>query len=393
MSKITRFVFGAYTLTVPAARAHEAMNVLIVNNIPFGKSREEGGGFAVCLTPRGFKKYLGICGGKLIFGEKVEKHGAAAVLHRYRLRAGVFLGLFIFLLSVSTSSFFIWDINVSGCVNVTADEIRERLSAYGVREGAFIPSLDTNDIASRVLLEAGNLSFLKINLRGTVASVEVRERSEGEGEAVLASPSNLVAKYSGQIERLEVLGGDVKVAYLQPVKKGELLVSGVIDSAALGYRLVRSRGKVFARVTLTYESKIPLEITEKTYTGAETSKKSIKFFSKTINFSKKTTALYEKYDTIVNEEKIYLFGKIELPIFILTITEREYRETERTLSESEALSRALAEIDEQSREELCGAEILSRSTTAESKDGELIVRVEVYCVLDIAEEVKIETDK
>ena len=77
----------------------------------------------------------------------------------------------------------------------------------------------------------------------------------------------------------------------------------------------------------------------------------------------------------------------------MTSTEHEYRETERTLSESEALSRALAEIDEQSREELCGAEILSRSTTAESKDGELIVRVEVYCVLDIAEEVKIETDK
>lgn len=391
MSNISRFIFGAYTLAVPEEQAHMAINVLITNDIPFGKSREEGGRVLLLLTPRGLRRYLGVTGG-FRFGERAFCHGLPELFRRYRLRAGVFIGMLIFISSVTLSSFFIWDVNVTGGVSITAEEMRERLSAYGVREGAFIPSLDMNEIASRILLEAGNISFLKINMRGTVANVELRERREGEKEDEGSAPSNLVARYSGQIERLEVMGGACKVEYLMPVKKGELLVSGIIDSAALGYRLVRSRGKVFARVTLAYESEIPLETAEKVYTGKETSKKSIKIFAKSLNISKKTSVPYEKYDTIINKEKIYLFGKIELPIFIATETAREYREEARTLTESEALARALADIDAKSRAELEGAEILSRTTETEMRGGALFVRTEVYCVLDIAEEVKIETD-
>jgi len=392
MSKFSRFVFGVYTLTLPEERAYEAMNVLIVNNIPFGKSRTDGDRVYVCLTPRGFRKYISVCGGTFLFGEKVLLHGMPELFRRYRLRMGIFLGMLIFITSVTLSSFFIWDINVSGNVGITAEEINERLAAYGVREGAFIPALDTNDIANRILLEAGNISFMKINMRGTVANVEIRERREGEAEEELSSPSNLVAKYPGQIERLEVMGGVAQVTYLQPVKKGELLVSGIIDSTALGYRLVRSRGKVLARITLVYESEIPLETAEKVYTGKETHKKSIKIFSKSFNLSKNTSVSYAKYDTIINKEKIYLFGKIELPIYVITETAREYNEISRTLSESEALARALAEIDEKSKAELAAAEILSRETNTEMRGSSLYVRTEVYCVTDIAEEVKIETD-
>ncbi len=391
MSKFSRFIFGAYTLAVPSEQAPRAMNVLITNNIPFGKSREEGGGVLILLSRRGLRRYLDVTGG-FLFGERAFCHGLPELFRRYRLRAGVFAGLLIFIASVTLSSFFIWDVNVTGNVSITAEEMQERLAAYGVREGAFIPALDMNDIASRILLEAGNISFLKINVHGTVARVELRERRESEKESELSSPSNLVARYSGQIERLEVMGGSCKVQYLTPVKKGELLVSGIIDSVPLGYRLVRSRGKVFARVTLSYESEIPLEITEKAYTGAEKSKKSIIFFAKSLNISKKTSVPYEKYDTIINKEKIYLFGKIELPIFAVTETYREYREVPRTLSESEARTRALAEIDEKSRAELAGAEILSRTVETEMREGSLFVRTEVYCILDIAEEVKIETD-
>ena len=222
--------------------------------------------------------------------------------------------------------------------------------------------------------------------------MEIRERREGEEQEEQASPSNLVAKYDGQIERLEVAGGVSKVAYLQPVKKGELLVSGIIDSAALGYRLVRARGKVLARITLAYESEIPLETSEKSYTGREIQKKSIKIFSKTINISKNTSVSYEKYDTIVNEEKIYLFGKIELPIYVITETHREYALAPRTLTEKEALEHALADISKQSEAELAGAEILSRTTETEMRGGALYVRTEIYCITDIAREVRIETN-
>ena len=173
MSKISRFIFGAYTLAVPSEQAPRAMNVLITNNIPFGKSREEGGGVLILLSRRGLRRYLDVTGG-FLFGERAFCHGLPELFRRYRLRAGVFAGLLIFIASVTLSSFFIWDVNVTGNVSITAEEMQERLAAYGVREGAFIPALDMNDIASRILLEAGNISFLKINVHGTVARVADR---------------------------------------------------------------------------------------------------------------------------------------------------------------------------------------------------------------------------
>ncbi len=392
MSKLTRFLFGAYTLKIPAERAHEVFNVLITNNIPFGKTKEKDGAISVCLSPKGYRRYKSICGEEARFGEKAEQTGAFAILRRYRLRFGMFAGMLIFALSVAVSTFFVWDINVTGNVSITEAEIMERLDAYGFRAGTFIPSADTEEICERILLEAGNISFMKINMRGTVASVEIRERREDAAAAEEESaPSNLVAKYDAQIERFEVSGGVPAVSYLQPVKKGDLLISGIIDSNALGYRLVRARGKVFARVTLAFEAFVNFETTQKTYTGKEISQKSIKIFAKSLNLSKNTIIPYEKYDTIVDEEKIYLFGVIELPIYRVTITYREYEDAPYTLTRDEAYTRACKALDEQTAGVLYEAEILSRSTALRENETGLGLYTEVYCIIDIAEEVKIST--
>jgi similar to stage IV sporulation protein len=205
----------------------------------------------------------------------------------------------------------------------------------------------------------------------------------------MTAPSNLVAQYDSQIERLEVLGGDIQVKYLQTVKKGELLVSGIIDSEALGYRLVRSRGKVFARTTLSFESQIPFEYTKKTYTGNEICKKSVIFFAKSFNLFKKSSIPYEKYDTIVSSEKLYLFGKIELPISVTTVRYVEYENVRITLSENDALKMALADIGAKSADTMAEAEILSKKTEVENTGSTLRVRTEIYCIIDIAREVAV----
>ena len=76
----------------------------------------------------------------------------------------------------------------------------------------------------------------------------------------------------------------------------------------------------------------------------------------------------------------------------MTVTHREYEDVPITLSENEALARALADISAQSSQTLAEAEILSRKTDVSNIGGALRVYTEIYCVLDIAEEVKIETN-
>ena len=75
------------------------------------------------------------------------------------------------------------------------------------------------------------------------------------------------------------------------------------------------------------------------------------------------------------------------------ITEKytEYEERTRTLSENEAYKLALKEIKEKSESELENAEILSRDTVMTNENGVLSLKVYVECILDIAEEIKIDT--
>lgn len=79
---------------------------------------------------------------------------------------------------IVTSSFFVWDITVTGTDKIPAKTITDALERHGVKLGAYIPSLDTEKIEQAMVLEVDGLSWITLNLRGTVASVEVRERSE-----------------------------------------------------------------------------------------------------------------------------------------------------------------------------------------------------------------------
>ena len=151
-------------------------------------------------------------------------------------RNGIFLLVF--------SSLFVWDITVSGNETIPESVILDAMEENGLRLGAFIPSLDTERIEGVVILEVDGISFISVNLRGTVANVELRERADNTEIVDIESPSNLVASRDGQISALEITGGVSKVKLGEIVKKGDLLASGVIDSAALGYRLVRARGSI-----------------------------------------------------------------------------------------------------------------------------------------------------
>jgi similar to stage IV sporulation protein len=222
--------------------------------------------------------------------------------------------------------------------------------------------------------------------------VEVRERLSETEIVDKQTPSNLIAAYDGQIEALQVTGGVCTVKIGDTVKKGTLLVSGVIDSRAFGYRLVRARGEVFARTTLTFQTEIPYENTEKVYTGRFFTKKSIKFFSKTIKLFGKDSISPTSCDKIETERRIYLFDTIKLPVFIRETRYAEYETVTKTLTESQALKKAYAEIRAMSEEILQDAEILGRHTYISENDGKLCMTQQIECMIDIAKEVRIRTD-
>ena len=366
------------------------LDLLTARNIPFHGQKNEEETFFVLLYPPHYKEYVRLRGKRRYRNEKRKRLGFLKLAERYRKRTGLAVGFFLALSLLILSSLFVWDITVEGTERISEQIILNALESRGLRLGAFVPSIDTEDAEEFLILDVDGLSFVSINCRGTVVQVEIREREKNTEIVDTQTPSNLIASADGQIEALRVTGGLITVKLGQTVKKGDLLVSGIIDSAALGYRLVRARGEVLARTTLSYRVEIPFETTEKVYTGKFFSQKSVKIFSKTIKLFRKDSICTSSCDKIESEKRIYLFGLIKLPIFITETEYAEYENVHKTLSQKEALAEAYRKLRELSENDLSGAEILGRYTSFNEDETSLTLTQQVECIINIAQEIKIE---
>lgn len=388
---ILGFFRGVYVITVAKSAADEVLDLLVGHNIPFHGQKFSETTLTFRLYPPYFKTYAHLRGEHRYEGEVRKRLGLGALFHRHRKRVGFFIGAAMAVILLAVSSLFVWDVRISGNERISADEIRAALSARGVEIGTFIPTLDKERAEGEIMLDIGELSWISINLRGTVALVEVHERKETAEVLDTQSPSNLIAAMDGQITALEVTGGQTIVRHGQVVRKGDLLVSGIIDSKALGYRLVRARGEIFASVTLTYDVEIPYEMEKKVYTGEFFTEKSVIFFAKAIKLFGKDSISPSSCDTIEVERRIYLFDRIALPVFIRETTHSVYEMQTVLLSEEEAIALAYEKLHALCDETLEDAEVLARRTNFNFGEDVLTLHEEVDCVLNIAEEVKIDT--
>ncbi len=392
MGKIYEYLRGSYTVTARAESVCRALNVLMKNNVPFYGVKAEGGGLVgFCLEPDAFRKYVALTAEMTIEDERVTRRGLFAFASGYKMRIGFFIGAVLCAALLAASSFFVWDINVSGQTGLSEKEILKTLEGYGLYIGAYIPNIDTMRLENELVIDTEELSYASINLRGTVAEVVVRERKEKDVENI-SLPSNLVASCDGQIESIEVRGGMPTVKKGQIVKKGQLLVSGVIDSQAVGYRLVRARGEIYARISRSFTAEVPLVREKKSRTGEKKTRVTIRFFAKKINLFSNNDISFEKYDTIEEEKRLCLFDRVELPVFIIKTTYSEYVTETEKISEEQALSIAEKELAGQTEKTLSEAQILAREERTEINDGILTLYADIDCIADITSEIFIKTD-
>ena len=389
--KIFDYFRGLYLAEVGAENARSVISLMVMSKTPFGKVEQSADGTVRFFIRRRDVDIVKAVADRAGAEIKLTRTGFPALIKRYRRRLGIPIGAALALFTVLISSRFLWNIRISCSGDVSSEEVEAVLGEHGFFLGAYLPSVDISDMCRRIAVENEKISWISVNMRGTVAYVEVREASPADKEDI-SSPSNIIAACDGQIVLVDALGGKGEVKAGQTVKKGDVLISGVIDSTALGYRLVRSRGRVLANVTKTFSATEPLNTAEKVYTGAQKTKKYVKFFSKSAQNRKNIDVSYEKYDIIEETERLTVFGA-ELPVFITTVTYAEYTDEPLTLSEEEAARRAKLALSDEMAKALAGDKILHTYEDVTLEGDIVTVKITVECVSDIALEQKILTEQ
>lgn len=387
MGKLLSYLGGYTELRIREENAARVLSSLFAAGIPFSRTTRRGE-FVSVRVPYRYRKALAAVPPEW---ESAEERAIFLDLARYRRRFGLPVGAALAVLLCLFLSRLVWDIRVEGCETVTAEQVIATLENHGFAVGTYIPSVDKERVALEILAEEGETySWFKINMRGTVAVIDLRERAGKDGIEETGGVSNLIAARDGQIALLDVRGGAVAVKPGQIVRAGDLLVSGIIDSQALGYRAVRARGSVYAKTTLSYTAVIPLCAEEKRTTETKTVEKTVKIFSKTLNLLKKTGEIGENYDIMETEKRLCALG-VPLPLTVTEKTAVFYESVPVTRTEEECLALAREALIPLHAPDLDEAEILARYETVETVGGTLVLHEQVECIMDIAKEVPVDT--
>lgn len=252
-----------------------------------------------------------------------RKKGLPFTIKKYRKRK-IFGILFVVILALLiVSSNYIWNIEISGNVKITNQEILQSLEESGLKVGLSKNDIDINAVISKIRLDREDIAWIGITVKGTNAIVKIKEAAKAPEVIDENKFCHIVANKTGMITKINVQNGTANVKVGDIVEEGDILVNGYLEGKYTGTRYVHGAATVEAKIWYTKKEKAMLKQQIPVQTGNEEKKYSIKFKKNQINLFK-TLSKFEKYDTINENKKIILFSNFYLPIEVVKITNKEY---------------------------------------------------------------------
>ncbi len=383
---------GYYRVTVPGERAERIINAVYRAGIPNkGFDRLPDGTLTFRVSRKAARELRDIIDKSGVVGYHYYEGGLPFVLRRYRRRAGFFAGAALFLGIAYLSTLFIWRVEVTSDTALNKTAIERNLAAIGVKPGVFIPSCDLWQKSAEYLTVYDDCAWLSVNMSGTVAEVEVRERLSPESE-VDPTPCNVVASEGGVIERFVIKSGRGYVTPGAVVRKGDLLVGGIIEDTGGEYRLTGADAEIYAEVEREVSVYVPYSHTVREYTGREKTARAFVFFGAEFRLPFGEEDPGEGWEELRDEGSPVLPDGKPLPVSLITVTWREYADRELFYTPEEALALAQSRLDRAISDRLAGARLLGVIRTVGSDENGVTASARVRCICDIAEKRAIITE-
>lgn len=397
LQKLVALLRGDVRVRASSAFPERVLNVCTARGIPFREPAFLGAAeLAFSVDRRDWRRLKAACAdlGAEVHIERVA--GVPFFLGRLRRRGALLAGAGLCAALLVLNSFFIWDFQVEGSGDVPPEKILRVLAENGVKRGTFAFSIDQHDLCNRALPDLPELAWLTVNVRGCRATVIVRERVPKPEIVNESAPTNVIAKRDALVTDVRALDGEARVLKGTTVRKGQLLISGVVEtqgvqSPVVGTRYLAGKGEVYGRTWYELSTKIPLFEEIKQPTDEATHTYAVLWGENRLKISiKEAGNLSTECDKIISRKQWTLPGGLLLPVTWVTETYRPYDtlHATRTRDEAEELGRAALEqyLLEQLGED---GEIVSSRVASAVQGDWLLATLSAECAEQIGEVVPI----
>lgn len=335
------------TLRINQKNFESFANECMKEDIILSDVQKDGSTFLCTMSFDSFRKIRPLARKTKVRIRIVKKAGAFYFVRIHRKRYGFYAGAIIALCLFVYLTSCIWVVDVTGNDTTTTEEILEVMERNGIYVGSVRYGKKISRIKNRALIELDSLSWLWVTLDGTRAVVDVREKGDSTDIVDKSKPCNLVAAYPGVIDDMQVKSGRKVVVRGDTVKKGDLLVSGITETAYRQNRYIFSSGTVTARTWRTLEGEFANTERIERKTGKSHKKITLTVLGKDIKLYLSNKVKFKDYVKKTHSGNVKIFKNIYLPITFTTDEFCEIIIENKNLSDEEVVSRAVQSLTDE----------------------------------------------
>lgn len=255
-------------------------------------------------------------------------------------------GVLIFGVGLVLLCSMVWNVRVEGNSRIPDEDILEAARKEGVYPFQWIWRMKESDELSRELTSlVPGLTWAGFHRTGTSITIQVVEADRPESKPLL-SQRHLVSRTDAVVTEIYAEQGRPVVSRNTRVKKGDILISGVLGDEE-NRQLVVAKGEVKGLVWHEYNLEIPLKRTGSAYTGERKDRTYLVLGKWAVQLWGYGDSGFAKSRTL-SEPDMLSWRSFQLPLGLLTEKELEIQYTAETLTpeaaHEEGLLRAKKDI-------------------------------------------------
>lgn len=255
---ISEFFKGYVRIKVCGNFCEKFLNILLKNKIVI-KEIKRISEKEIILTIY-VKDFIKVKSASKVSGCKIhisKKTGAGFTAFLYRKRIILFSGIALCFVLVYTMSNMIFSIEIKGNYQLSTEYIMNLLSANGIRPFMF-KNNSGSDAAKRIMSDNENIAWIGIDITGSKVIVDIVEKPDIPEVYDPMNKFNIVASCDGVISDFFLKKGFAVAGAGDTVKKGQLIVSGVTDSATQQIRYINPEADIRLICWISEQSSQPI---------------------------------------------------------------------------------------------------------------------------------------
>lgn len=383
--KIWNYLKGYVIIKVKGLSLERLLNLALVNDIYlWDVKRTSNIEIEASISILGYKELEKIVNKVGCRIEIKKRNGLPFSMHKFKKRKTLGIGIIIFFVLISILSSIVWKIEIIGLEQIPEEEIIKELEKADITIGKFNKNIDEDLVQKRILEEFKYISFIQAKIKGVKLIIDIKEEDIPIVDEYNEYPSNIIAKRKGVISKIITKKGKAIAQKGEIVKKGDLLISGTVDSEITEEKaLIPAEGEVLAYVTYSHTIESPIVMKEKRETGNKYTQRGIKLKNKGIKFFAGDVP-YKDYTEEVVEKNLVNIKNIKTPIkwveYIYKEVElEEVKQNVDGLKKSSQL-KAIEAINKQLQNK---SEIVSKDVIFTIEDNVLTTKVIIETIEDI----------